>query len=172
MTSTKVHVLRCSRRHTWEAVIVTIRDYPKEQLAAQPIGYWSGAAYRAVVGRIRSELAVEQLTQPHWWTLNHIAGAPGEWSRARLTERLAPYDDLGIDFATVFDDLMARGWVTEQGEALTITDAGEEGRLRSHARLAEVNRQIHDGITTDEYVAALGVLRRMIANLGGDSDVP
>lgn len=60
-----------------ERTAVIMQEYSSEQLAAQPIGYWSGAAYRAVITRIRSALAEEQLTQPHWWTLNHVAGAPG-----------------------------------------------------------------------------------------------
>ncbi|MEU4333289.1 MarR family transcriptional regulator [Micromonospora lupini] len=149
-----------------------IKEYTREELAAQPIGYWSGTAYRTVVGRIRAELAVEQLTQPHWWTLNHVAGAPGKWSRAQLTERLAPFDDLGIDFEEVIDDLVARGWMTEQAGALSLTEAGEAGRLRAKERSAQAHEQTHQGITTDEYVTALNVLRRMISNLGGNSDLP
>ncbi|MEO3750917.1 MarR family transcriptional regulator [Streptomyces sp. B6B3] len=149
-----------------------MKEYSEEQLAAQPVGYWSGAAYRAVVGRIRAALAVEELTQPHWWTLNHVAGAPATWSRAGLTERLAPFDDQDIDFDGVYDDLVARGWMTQDGGTLTLTDAGEAGRLRARERNAKVHRQTHEGIGTGEYVAALNVLRRMIDNLGGDSDLP
>jgi len=151
---------------------MAIKEYTREELAAQPIGYWSGAAYRAVVGRIRADLAVEQLTQPHWWILNHVAGAPGTWSRAALAERLAPFDDLGIDFDGVFDDLVRRGRLDEQAGTLTLTEAGEAGRLRAKARGAKAHEQTHQGITTDEYVTALNVLRRMIANLGGNSDLP
>ena len=151
---------------------MTLKEYTPQELAAQPIGYWSGEAYRVVVGRIRTELATEQLTQPHWWTLNHVAGAPGEWSRARLAERLVPFDDLGIDFGGVFDDLIARGWMTEKDGTLFLSEAGEAGRLRAQARNAHAHEQMHEGIETEEYVAALNVLRRMIANLGGDSDLP
>jgi hypothetical protein len=88
-----------------------MKEYAPEQLASQPIGYWSGEAYRSVVGRIRAELAVEGLTQPHWWTLNHVAGAPHEWNRAKLAEKLKRFDDLGVDFDGVFDDLVSRGWM-------------------------------------------------------------
>jgi hypothetical protein len=31
---------------------------------------------------------------------------------------------------------------------------------------------MHEGVTPAEYAAALTVLRRMIHNLGGDSDLP
>ncbi|WP_431044150.1 MarR family winged helix-turn-helix transcriptional regulator [Streptomyces sp. P1-3] len=149
-----------------------IKEYAQEELAAQPIGYWSAEASRAVVGSLRAQLAVEQLTQPHWWTLNHVAGAPGTWSRAALAEKLVRFDDLGIDFGGVFDDLVARGWMTEEGGTLTLTEAGEAGRLRARERNVRVHEQMHQGIATEEYVAALNVLRRMIANLGGDSDLP
>ncbi|MGS2615917.1 MarR family winged helix-turn-helix transcriptional regulator [Micromonospora sp. LZ34] len=151
---------------------VVLKEYSQEALASQPIGYWSGEAYRRVVGRIRAELAVEDLTQPHWWTLNHVAGAPGRWSRGDLAERLVPFDDLGIDFDVVFDDLIARGWMREDAGTLTLTDSGQAGRLRAKDRNARAHEQMHDGIEATEYAAALNVLRRMIANLGGNSDLP
>jgi len=34
------------------------------------------------------------------------------------------------------------------------------------------HRQMHDGITAAEYAAALTVLRRVMDNLGEDSDLP
>jgi hypothetical protein len=104
----------------------SMKEYPEEELAAQPIGYWSGETYRRVVGRIRDELAVEGLTQPHWWTLNHVAGAPGTWTPAALRERLTPFDDQDSDFGAVFDDLAARDWLTRDPATgtLTLTPAG------------------------------------------------
>ncbi|MFI9331157.1 MarR family transcriptional regulator [Kitasatospora sp. NPDC052868] len=151
---------------------VAIKEYSHEELAAQPIGAWSGAAYRQVVGALRAQLAVEDLTQPHWWTLNHVAGAPATWSRATLTERLAAYEDLGIDFDGVFDDLLARGWITEEAGVMTLTKAGEDGRLRARERNLRVHEQMHEGIDTADFVTTINVLRRMVANLGGNSDLP
>ncbi|MCC3770513.1 MarR family transcriptional regulator [Streptomyces sp. UNOC14_S4] len=150
-----------------------LKEYTQEELAAQPIGQWSGEAYRRVVGALRGQLGVEQLTQPHWWTLNHVAGEPGKWTRATLAERLTVYDDLGIDFGGVFDDLVARGWLTEDADGrMTLTGAGEAGRLRARERNLRVHRQMHDGIATADYVTTVNVLRRMVANLGGDGDLP
>jgi len=56
---------------------VIMQEYSTEQVAAQPIGYWTGVAHRAVTASIRASLAEEQLTQPHWWILNQVAGPPG-----------------------------------------------------------------------------------------------
>jgi hypothetical protein len=152
--------------------VVIMKEYTAEQLASQPIGYWTGEAYRRVVGRIRFDLAEEDLTQPHWWTLNHVAGAPGTWTRVALAERLTPFDDLGIDFDGVFGDLIARGWMSESAGTLTLTEAGEAGRLCAGDRSRRAVDQMHEGIEPSEYVVAINVLRRMIANLGGTSDLP
>lgn len=151
---------------------MAIKDYPADRLAAEPIGYWTGAAYRAVVGRIRADLAVEGLTQPHWWILNHVAGAPGTWDRERLTARLARYDDQDTDFPAVFDDLRARGWVTEAEGLLSLTEEGEQGRRRAGKRGSAAHARMHEGIPPADYAAALNVLRRVLDNLGEDSDLP
>ncbi|GHF26469.1 hypothetical protein GCM10017786_70760 [Amycolatopsis deserti] len=148
-----------------------IKEYSDEELAAQPIGAWSGEAYRRVVGALREALAVENLTQPHWWILNHVAGKPGEWTRAALVRRLSRYDDLGIDFDEVFDDLITRGWLTEQ-EGLTLTEAGEAGRLRARDRNARVHERTHQGVDPADFVTTINVLRRMVDNLGGDGNLP
>jgi hypothetical protein len=151
---------------------MAIKEYSQEELAAQPIGAWSGEVYRRVVGGIRAQLAVENLTQPHWWTLNHAAGDPGRWTRAALVERLAPYDDQGIDFDGVFDDLVARGWLTEEPDGMRLTEAGEAGRVRARERNLRVHERTHDGIDPADYAATVDVLRRMVANLGGEGNLP
>ncbi|MFE6668696.1 MarR family transcriptional regulator [Streptomyces sp. NPDC057697] len=151
---------------------MTITEYSQDRLAAQPIGYWSGAANEIIVGSIRGALAEEGLTQPHWWILNHVAGAPEQWTRAPLTAKLSPFDRQDTDFEAVYDDLASRGWIAEPGGRLTLTEAGEEGRQRARARTLEVHERTHNGVETADYVTTLNVLRRMIANLGGDSDLP
>ncbi|MFJ3212009.1 MarR family transcriptional regulator [Streptomyces flaveolus] len=151
---------------------VTLKEYSQEELAAQPIGAWTGMACRLVVGALREQLAVEDLTQPHWWTLNHVAGEPGKWTRATLIERLAKWDDLGIDFNGVFDDLVDRGWLAEDAGLMTLTEAGENGRVRAKERNLRVHQQVHEGIDPADFVTTINVLRRMVANLGGDGDLP
>ncbi|MBO1419656.1 MarR family transcriptional regulator [Streptomyces sp. FH025] len=152
---------------------MTLKEYPHEVLATQPIGAWSGEAYRRVVGGLREQLATEGLTQPHWWTLNHAAGAPGTWNRTTLVERLARYEDLGIDFEEVFDDLVARGWLVEAEDGgMTLTEEGEAARLRARERNLSVHRRAHEGVDEAEFVTAINVLRRIVANLGGDGDLP
>ncbi|MGW0389584.1 MarR family transcriptional regulator [Streptomyces sp. NPDC003042] len=151
---------------------MTIKEYPQDQLAAQPIGYWSRETANLVIGGLRAALAEESLTQPHWWTLNHVAGAPGQWKRAALTTKLTPFDDQDTDFEAVYEDLAARGWLTETDATLTLTEDGEAGRLRARDRNAKVHERMRQGIDTAAYAATIDVLRRMVANLGGDGDLP
>ncbi|MFC9789670.1 hypothetical protein [Rhodococcus sp. NPDC127528] len=153
---------------------MTMIDYPDDVVAAQPMGYWSDLAARTITGALRARLAVEQLTQPHWWTLNHVSGSPDSWTRATLARRLGEYSDEGTDFEAVFDDLAARGWLSTDAGAgtLTLTEEGEAGRRRAHDRNAEVHRQMQADVTTAEYVATVNVLRRMVANLDGRTDLP
>ncbi|MFJ8711728.1 MarR family transcriptional regulator [Streptomyces violaceus] len=151
-----------------------LKEYSREELAAQPIGAWAGMAYRRVVGAIRAQLAVEDLTQPHWWTLNHAAGAPGTWTRPTLTERLLPYDDLDTDFDAVYDDLVTRGWLTEDAttRTMTLTEPGEAARLRARDRNLGVHHQTHENIDPADFVTTINVLRCIVANLGGDGNLP
>ncbi|MFF2778095.1 MarR family transcriptional regulator [Streptomyces sp. NPDC058052] len=151
---------------------VTLREYTREELAAQPVGAWTGLAYRLVVGAIREELAAEGLTQPHWWTLNHVAARPGGWDRAALVERLTPWDDRGTDFEAVFDELVARGWMTEDAGRMTLTGEGQAGRARARERTARVRERAHQGVDDADFATTVDVLRRMVANLGGEGDLP
>ncbi|MER7402342.1 MarR family transcriptional regulator [Streptomyces sp. NPDC000070] len=150
-----------------------LKEYTHDELAAQPIGSWTGQAYRLVVGALRAQLAVEGLTQPHWWTLNHASGAPGAWTRATLTDRLTPYDDQNTDFDEVYDDLIARGWLTEDATgAMTLTEEGEAGRLRARERNLRVHDRTHQGVAPADFVVTINVLRRIVANLGGNGNLP
>jgi hypothetical protein len=150
-----------------------LRDHPDEELAAQPIGAWTGEAYRRVVGAIRAQLAVEDLTQPHWWTLNHASGAPSHWTRASLTTRLTPYDDQSTDFDAVYDDLKARGWLREDPRGgMTLTEEGEAARLRARERNLRVHTRTHEGVSRADFITTINVLRRMVANLGGNGNLP
>ncbi|MEU8775377.1 MarR family transcriptional regulator [Streptomyces sp. NPDC048606] len=152
--------------------MTTTTTYSQDRLAAQPIGYWSRETAKLSIGAIRAALGEEQLTQPHWWILNHVAAGPGTWTRTALTAKLAPYDDQDTDFDAVHDDHADRGWTTETDGTLTLTPAGEAARARSRARIAKIHARVRAGIDPAEYAATIDVLRRMVANLGGSGDLP
>jgi DNA-binding MarR family transcriptional regulator len=151
---------------------MAIKEYPDTELADQPIGYWSGAAGKAIVRYVRASLAKEQLTLPQWVVLLYAARFPGTWTRETLAARVGAYCEPGTAFEPLFAELFARGWFNEADGILVLTPAGEAGFARARGRVAKANAHIRRGISEDEYLTTLSVLRRMIDNVGGDSDLP
>ncbi|MFE5963154.1 hypothetical protein ACFYZ6_30210 [Streptomyces rubiginosohelvolus] len=73
------------------------------------------------------------------------------------------------EIARGVDQLLHRGWLRiDDGRRLHLTDAGEAARARLRELATEVRAVVHQSINDAEYVAALKVLRRMVANVGGD----
>ncbi|MFE9814870.1 MarR family winged helix-turn-helix transcriptional regulator [Streptomyces sp. NBC_00236] len=146
-------------------------DYSHDDagLARQPIGYWSWAAHKATVTRIRGALADHGLTQPPWWVLNQLVDADEEGRpRADVVTLLSGYLDTGAGLEPEIDTLVERGLVTQDPRArLRLTPEGHALRTRAAESVTTARAEIHDGIPDEEFVAALKVLQRMIHNVGG-----
>ncbi|MFD3533489.1 MarR family winged helix-turn-helix transcriptional regulator [Streptomyces sp. NPDC058664] len=141
---------------------------PDDALATQPVGYWSGLVHTAVTRRLRDAMARIDVTQPQYWVLNLVNGGPGAPSREEVVGRLTPLADGPHEIARVVDQLLHRGWLrADDARRLRLTDAGEAARVRLRELATDVRAEVHEGISDEEYVAALKVLRRMAANAGG-----
>ncbi|MEU4076878.1 hypothetical protein DEJ45_08490 [Streptomyces venezuelae] len=137
-----------------------------DMLPTQPVGYWSGLAHSVVTGHLRDAMARIDTTQPQYWVLNRVHGGPTAPSREEVVSQLTPLADGPHDIARVVDQLLHRGWLrTDDGQRLLLTDAGEAARVRLRDLVTELRAVVHEGISDEEYVAALKVLRRMIANV-------
>ncbi|MBB5121386.1 hypothetical protein AF335_13605 [Streptomyces eurocidicus] len=138
-------------------------------LAAQPVGYWTWVANKAVIRHIQSAMARTDVTQPQWWTLNHVAGAPDGLTREEVGDRLRPFIELGRELTdNAVDHLLARGWLVSGADGrLRLTEAGREAKSRTKDLVTRLRSEIHEGITDEEYAATLTVLQRMIVNVGG-----
>lgn len=137
-----------------------------DMLVTQPIGYWSGLAQAAVTRQLRDAMAEIDVTQPQYWVLNRVNGGSAAPSREEVVTQLTPLADGPHEIARVIDQLLHRGWLgigTEQ--RLQLTDAGEAARVRLRGLVTELRGVVHEGISDEEYVAALKVLRRMVANV-------
>ncbi|UQI49092.1 MarR family winged helix-turn-helix transcriptional regulator [Streptomyces sp. HU2014] len=138
-------------------------------LATQPVGYWTWAADKAVIRHIQSAMARTDVTQPEWWTLNHVAGAEDGLTREEVGDRLRPFIELGRELTGhAVDHLLARGWLREGADGrLRLTEAGREAKSRTKDLVTRLRSEIHEGVTDEEYAATLTVLQRMIDNVGG-----
>ncbi|MFF4482180.1 MarR family winged helix-turn-helix transcriptional regulator [Streptomyces melanosporofaciens] len=137
-----------------------------DMLAGQPIGYWSGQVHAVVTRHLRDAMAGIDVTQPQYWVLNSIKYWPAAPSRDEIAAQLLPLADGQHEIPRVVAQLLHRGWLrTDAGHRLYLTDAGEAARVRLRELVTELRAVVHDGISDEEYVAALKVLRRMIRNV-------
>ncbi|MEE1797630.1 MULTISPECIES: MarR family winged helix-turn-helix transcriptional regulator [unclassified Streptomyces] len=137
-----------------------------DMLATQPIGYWSGLAHAAVTGHLRDAMARIDVTQPQYWVLNRVNAGPAAPSREEAVIQLTPLADGPHEIARVIDQLVHRGWLRiDAGQRLQLTESGEAARVRLRELVTELRAVVHEGISDEEYVATLRVLRRMVANV-------
>jgi DNA-binding MarR family transcriptional regulator len=140
-----------------------------DMLATQPVGYWCGLTHTAVTRHLRDAMAKIDVTQPQYWVLNRVNGGPTAPSREEVVAQLTHLADGPHEIARVVDQLLHREWLRiDDGQRLHLTDAGEAARARLRELATEVRAVVHKGISDEEYVAALKVLRKMVANVEGD----
>ncbi|MEU0387106.1 MarR family winged helix-turn-helix transcriptional regulator [Streptomyces chartreusis] len=139
------------------------------ELIQQPIGYWSWAAFKAVVSRTQAALAEIGTTQPQWWVLAQVARADTVRSRHEVSRLLENYLDTGSEaMEREIDRTIAQGWITEDSEGrLTITEEGRAFYGKAAALQSELWAERHAGISDEEYLTTLKVLQRFIHNTGG-----
>ncbi|MEV7591684.1 MarR family winged helix-turn-helix transcriptional regulator [Streptomyces sp. NPDC089922] len=139
---------------------------PDDLLASQPVGYWTGLAHAAVTRQLRDAMARIDVTQPQYWVLNRVDGGAPAPTREEVSAGLTPLADGPHEIGRVVDQLLHRGWLTSDGGGrLSLTVAGESARVRLRSLVTEMRAVVHQGISDDEYVTTLRVLRRMIANV-------
>ncbi|MFD7032411.1 MarR family winged helix-turn-helix transcriptional regulator [Streptomyces sp. NPDC059917] len=135
-------------------------------LAGQPIGYWSGLAHTVVTRHLRDAMARIDVTQPQYWVLNRVNAGPAAPSRAEVVVQLTPLAEGPDEIARSVDQLVHRGWLrADAGGYVHLTEGGEAARARLRAMVTELRAVVHEGVSDEEYVAALKVLRRMVANV-------
>ncbi|MDR3083889.1 MAG: MarR family winged helix-turn-helix transcriptional regulator [Streptomyces sp.] len=139
------------------------------ELINQPIGYWSWAAYKAVVTRTRAALADIGTTQPQWWVLAQVARAETDKTREEVSGLLRNYLDAGAEtMESEIDSTIAQGWITEDTEGrLGITAEGRAFYDKAAALQGELWTERHAGISDEEYLTTVKVLQRFIHNTGG-----
>ncbi|MFI7297435.1 MarR family winged helix-turn-helix transcriptional regulator [Streptomyces sp. NPDC050121] len=138
-------------------------------LIKQPIGYWSWAAYKAVIDRTRAALAGIGTTQPQWWALAQVASADTVKTRDEVSRLLRDYLDVGPEsMESEIDTIIAQGWITEDAEGrLGITAEGRAFYGKAAALQGELWAERHADISDEEYLITLKVLQRFIHNTGG-----
>jgi hypothetical protein len=137
---------------------------PTQGPSGYPIGYWLKRLDRAIDGALDSTLAAEGLARRHWQTMNFLHEGPSD--APALAEALRPFWGQGaITLDEVLSDLERRALVVDDGGRYALTAAGKATRAQIAQRVDLTRRRLVDGVTQEEYLATVGVLQRMTANL-------
>jgi hypothetical protein len=151
---------------------MNLDELTDEQLAGQPAAYWTGVAYEALIAFTRRKQAEAGFTQPGFWLLRNLSVndlSPDGRGRtvAELEEVMSTYLRAEDDLAAEAAALAGQGLLTRDGDGRwQITEAGEAARLEMKKAAPAIRARIHEGIDDADYVAALKVLGRLIANVG------
>ena len=124
----------------------------------KPIGWWLKEVDRLLEESFERVLADDGLTRRQWQALN---AAAGPHNTAGIAEALAPFLSGAEELAAVTDPLVERGWLT--GE--TLTADGQRALQALSTKVQAQRRRVTAGVSDAEYLATVGVLRRMAANL-------
>ncbi len=131
----------------------------------RPIGYWLKQLDVLIEKTFERTLAEEGTTRREWQVLNTLAEGPS--SAADLEQAVDPF--LAEDpqsFRHAIADLETRAWVGPTDDnLLRLTPAGEAAHVRLRARVGGTRRLLVRGISKEEYVQTVDVLRRMAENL-------
>ncbi|MFT2019802.1 MarR family winged helix-turn-helix transcriptional regulator [Streptomyces sp. 796.1] len=147
------------------------KEYTDEELLKQPVGYWTGVAQRLVVDAINETLGTLGIRQPHWWVLNLINRSADGLTREELPAGLRHYVSAEA-IATVADDLLQRGWVhVDESQRLHLTPEGTATLARLWELVPVTLSQVRAGFTDAEFIQLINLLRRVVDNLGGRSDL-
>jgi hypothetical protein len=126
----------------------------------KPIGWWLKEVDRLLEESFEQVLAADGLTRRQWQALNAAAGP--ESIAAVLTPFLTGDP---AELAAVTDPLVERGWLS----GAHLTPAGEAALEALTTKVQAQRRRVTAGLSDQEYVATVGVLRRMAENLRGSA---
>ncbi|MFC5144823.1 MarR family winged helix-turn-helix transcriptional regulator [Streptomyces aureoversilis] len=144
-------------------------SHEDEELANQPVGYWTWAANKTLTAYVRGRLAAIGITQPQWWVLHQVLHSENGVTRAEVIRAQQANLDVGAGLAPDIDLLVERMLLVLDADGrLRITDEGRAMHQRAAQTQRASRRHVHAGIPDEEYLITLKVLQRMIRNAGGD----
>ena len=126
----------------------------------KPIGWWLKEVDRLLEESFEQVLTTDGLTRRQWQALNAAAGPES------IAAALAPFlTGEPAELTAVTDPLVERGWLS--GDHLTPAGAAALEALTT--KVQAQRRRVTAGLSDQEYVATVGVLRRMADNLRGSA---
>ncbi|MFG1819237.1 MarR family winged helix-turn-helix transcriptional regulator [Kribbella sp. NPDC049174] len=125
----------------------------------KPIGWWLKELDRLLEASFEQVLAADGLTRRQWQALNAAVGPEP------IAVALAPFLTDPGELSAAIDPLTARGWLRDE----QLTASGQAGLEELATKVRAQRERVTAGITGEEYVATIAVLRKMADNLKGSA---
>ncbi|PCG87281.1 MarR family transcriptional regulator [Streptomyces sp. WZ.A104] len=136
-----------------------------QQNTTKRIGYWLLHLHQLFDEATRRALSEQNLNRRQWQVLHAISIQVN--TVAGIDEAFSPF--LAVDRAGTYGPIVkefeARGWVTTDGTAISLTEDGEAAHARAEAAVNAHADQSLAGISEAEFLAANDVLARIAHNL-------
>jgi len=132
-----------------------------------PIGYWLKHTDEVITNRVDQVLGDHGFTRFRWQVLNMIyeAGTITHQDVFKTLKTFIKVDELD----EILDGFVQEGWLVTNGDGgatlLALTTAGKIKREDLFKRQSEVRKRALQGISDQEYVMVIDVLKRMVNNL-------
>ncbi|MFC5749307.1 MarR family transcriptional regulator [Actinomadura rugatobispora] len=136
-----------------------------QQNTTKRLGYWLLHLHRLFDEATTSALVDEKLNRRQWQVLHALS--IGVDSVAGLDGAFAPF--LAIDgdtsYRPIVDEFTERGWVTDSGGSLALTETGAAAHERAEKLVNAHAAKSLTGISESEFLAANDVLARIARNI-------
>ncbi|MGO2533911.1 MULTISPECIES: transcriptional regulator [Micrococcaceae] len=138
--------------------------------AQRPIGYWLKLVDSLISEQFATSLEEHGVTRRQWQLLN-LLGAKSHTSE-ELMLALAPFfDEVSPEGepaspAEHLSELLESGWVSQEGDAYTLTDRGTISLERLTELVEGMRERSSAGVTQEQYETTIATLQRMATNLG------
>lgn len=131
------------------------------QDSSRPFGYWLKAVDRLMAAEFAAAFESFGVTRREWRLLNVIDGTvPGE----AKGDRPLPIHKLGR--------LIELGWVTDAGDAWTLTDEGRDAKERLGALVDGIRAKVTDAVPAEDLATTMATLEQLARAFGWDENTP
>ena len=133
---------------------------------ARPIGYWLKLVDQLIDKNFIDALEEHGITRSQWQLLGVLARGPA--TMLELASALGPFIDTagGESVTDHVGELVDSEWVSESGEAYSLTERGTTAHTRLTEVVDDLRARSSEGVTQDDYDTTIAVLERMATNLG------
>jgi DNA-binding MarR family transcriptional regulator len=139
-----------------------------------PIGYWLKQVDNLLTEEINKAQATHGVSRSEWQVLNMLKETSGA-NREQIFETMRTFVD-SSSFNDIMTSLVERGWVerrkgaTNGVEEFQLTKEGQRRHEAIFATQKQVRQRAMAGISEEEYVTVIRVLRQIVSNLGGKGE--